>query len=71
MVVDMSKRRRRSIGEEFFETVVTSAVKGLGQAIIGEVLGHHDEHKSDASKPDNVIHMRKTDDNCWEMIDNE
>ena len=67
----MSKRHRKSIGEEFFETVVTSALKGLGQAIVGEVLGHHDEHKSDTSKPDNVIHMKKIDDNCWEMIDNE
>lgn len=71
MVVDMSKRHRKSIGEEFFETVLTSVVEGLGKAVISGLTGHHDERKSDASKRNNVIHMKKSDKDCWEMIDNE
>lgn len=53
------------------DTIITSVVKGLGEAIINEAFGYSNKRNSDASEYKNAIDMQKDNGDCWEMVNNE
>lgn len=64
----MSRSKSKSLG---FDTIISGVVEGLGKAVIGEVFSRSSNHNSDAYKDVNVIDMKKDDEGCWRIIENE
>jgi hypothetical protein len=67
-VVNMSRSKNKSLG---FDTIIAGVVEGLGKAVIGEVFSRSGTHNSNVHKDVNVIDMKKDDEGCWRIIENE